>query len=138
MANDATISLVGTVLQEPTNRQVNNSTVLSLRVGVQTTKKQENSQWPASDVYDVAVWGKTGEALMNRVKAKTKIWVTGDFMLGEPWKDRQGVEHQSLRVTADRVKVLSGGGNYTNNNNNNNNTNNNNSQNSPEDEEAPF
>ena len=133
MANDARISIVGTVLQDPTNRQVNNSTVLSMRVGVQTTKKQEGSQWPASDVYDVAVWGKTGENLMSHVKAKTKVWVTGDFMLGEPWQDRQGKEHQALRVTASHVKILSGGNN-TNSNNNNNNT-----HAAPaEDEEAPF
>lgn len=134
MANDARISIVGTVLQDPTNRQVNNSTVLSVRVGVQTTKKQEGSQWPASDVYDVAVWGKTGEALMGRVKAKCKVWVTGDFMLGEPWQDRQGKEHQSLRVTASHFKILSGGNTNSNNNNTSNNT-----QAAPaEDEEAPF
>ena len=131
MANDARISIVGTVLQDPTNRQVNNSTVFSMRVGVQTTKKQEGSQWPASDVYDVAVWGKPGEALMGRVKAKSKVWVTGDFMLGEPWQDRQGKEHQSLRITASHVKILSGGGTYNNNNNN--------TRQAPvEDEEAPF
>lgn len=136
MANDATISLVGTVLQDPTNRQVNNSSVLSIRVGVQTTKKKEGSQWPESDVYDVAVWGKAGENLMGKVKAKTKVWVNGDFMLGEPWTDRQGEKHQSLRVTADRVKVLSGG-NYTNSGNRNYN-NNNNKPAEEETEEAPF
>lgn len=130
MANDARISMVGTVLQDPTNRQVNSSTVFSMRVGVQTTKKQEGSRWPASDVYDVAVWGKAGESLMGKVVAKTKVWVTGDFMLGEPWQDRQGKEHQSLRVTASSVKILSGGNNTNSNNNN---------QSAPaEDEEAPF
>lgn len=134
MANDASISAVGTVLQDPTNRQVNGSTVLSMRVAVQTTKKQEGSQWPASDVYDVAVWGKPGEALLNKVKAKTKIWWNGDFMVGEPWTDRAGKEHISLRSTAHQVKVLgSGNGNYTNKGNNNNNT-----QQAPADEEAPF
>ena len=133
MANDARISLFGTVLQDPTNKQVNNSTVFSMRVGVQTTKKQEGSQWPASDVYDVAVWGKPGESLIGKIKAKTKVWVTGDFMVGEPWKDRQGKEHLSLRVTASHVKVT-GNGNYSSNNNSNNNT-----QAVPaEDEEAPF
>lgn len=132
MANNARISLVGTVLQDPTNRQVNNSTVLSMRVGVKTTKKQEGSQWPASDVYDVAVWGKTGENLMPRIKAKTKVWVTGDFMLGEPWQDRQGKEHQALRVTASHVEVLSGGNTASNNNNTAQ------QQATTEDEEAPF
>ena len=128
MANNARISLVGTVLQDPKNNQVNSSTVLSMRVAVKTTKKQENSQWPASDVYDVSVWGKTGEGLLNRIKAKTKVWVTGDFMIGTPWKDRQGNEHQSLRVTASHVEILSGGSS----------SNNNNTQPVSDDEDAPF
>lgn len=123
MANNAHISILGTVMQDPTNRQVNNSSVLSMRVAVKTTKKQENSQWPASDVYDVSVWGKLGENLMNRIKAKTKVWVCGDFMLGETWTDRNGKEHQSLRITANHVEPVSNGsssGNYNNNNSNNN------------------
>ena len=119
MANDARISLVGTVVQDPQNRQVNNYTVFSMRVSVATTKKQANSPYPATDLYDVAVWGKAGEALIDKIKAKTKVWVTGDFMAGEPWKDRNGEQHISLRVTADHVKILSGG-NFNNNNNNNN------------------
>ena len=109
MANDAHISLIGTVIQEPQNRQVNSTTVFSMRVAVQTTKKQENSQYPASDYYDVAVWGKAGESLIDKVKAKTKVWVTGEFMLGEPWKGRDGKENISLRVNASHVKILSGG-----------------------------
>lgn len=137
MANNAHISLVGTVLQEPTNRQVNNTTVLSLRVAVKTNKKQEGSQWPATDVYDVAVWGKPGETLLERVKTKTKVWVTGNFMLGEPWKDRQGKEHQSLRVEANHVEILSGG-NYNGNSNYNNNNNTNQNTTPDTDEEAPF
>ena len=65
MANDAHINFVGTVLQDPTNRQVNGNTVLGLRVAVQTTKRQEGSQYPASDIYDVSVWGKQAESLME-------------------------------------------------------------------------
>ena len=134
MANDARISIFGTVIQDPTNKQINNSTVFSMKVAVQTTKKQQNSPYPATDIYDVAVWGKIGESLISKVKAKTKVWVTGDFMLGEPWKDRQGNDHQSLRVTASHVKVISGG-NYTGNNQN---YTANNAANEINDEEAPF
>ena len=120
MANDAHITFVGTVLQDPTNRQVNNNTVLNLRVAVQTTKKQENSQYPASDIYDVSVWGKAAESLMTRVKARSKVYVNGDFMLGEPFTDRNGKEHTSLRVGNAAVKVLSGGGSSQNASRNNN------------------
>ncbi len=128
MANDAHINFVGTVLQDPTNRQVNGNTVLSLRVAVQTTKRQEGSQYPASDIYDVSVWGKQAESLMERCKAKSKVYVNGDFMLGEPWTDRQNKEHQVLRVNNAQVKVLSGGSASAPANNNSN----------EEDEEAPF
>ena len=120
MANDAHISMIGNVMGEPRNQQVNGTTVFNMRVAVSTTKKQENSQYPASDLYEVTVWGKAGETLIGRVKAKTQVWVTGDFMVGEPYKDRNGTEHMSLRVTANRVKILSGGNNTYNNNNNNN------------------
>jgi len=112
MANDAHISLVGTVITEPTNKQVNSSTVFSMRVAVNTTKKQEGSQYPASDIYDVSVWGKQGEYLIDKVKIKARVWVTGDMMMGEPWTDRQNITHVTPRVTANAVKVLSGG-NYT-------------------------
>ena len=132
MANNAHVALVGMVIKDPTNRQVNNSTVLSMTVAVKTTKKQENSQYPANDLYEVSVWGKAGESLLNSVKAKTRVFVTGDLMLGEPWTDRNGKEHQSLRVNANFVEILSGG-NYNRNNNNNT------QQAAPaSDEEAPF
>ena len=52
-------------------------------------------------------------------------------MIGDPWQDRNGNSHQSLRVTANAVKILSGG-NYNGNNNNNNNSQ------PAEEEEAPF
>ena len=128
MANDATITFVGTVMQEPTSRQVNSSNVFSMKVAVQTTKKQEISPQPASDIYDVAVWGKLGEGLLRQVKAKTKVWVTGDFLVGEPWTDRQGKEHTTLKVTANKVKVLSGGNPVQYNNN----------KPAPAEEEDPF
>lgn len=139
MANNAHISFIGTVMQNPTNRQVNNTTVVSLKVAVKTTKKQDNSPWPASDYYDVSVWGKPGENLMSRIKPKTKVWVCGDFMVGEPWKDRDQKEHLSLKVTAFTVEILSGG-NYNSNNtlNSNYNNNNNTQPDTSEDEEAPF
>lgn len=128
MANDANINIFGTVLQDPTNKQVNNSTVLSMRVAVQTTKKQQNSPYPASDIYDVSVWGKAGESLLGKVKAKTKVWISGDFMVGEPWKNRQGETQTSLRITANHVKIISGG----------NMTGNNHQAAEQTDEEAPF
>lgn len=113
MANNARVTFIGTVISEPTNKQVNNTTVFSMKVGVKTTKKQEGSQYPASDVYEVSVWGKPGEYLIPKIKAKTKVWVCGDMMMGEPWTDRNGTTHISPRVNAEIVEITSGG-NFTN------------------------
>ena len=117
MANNARVTLVGTVISEPSNRQTSNGqTVFSMKVGVKTTKKQEGSKYAVSDVYDVSVWGKPGENLIGKVKAKTKVWVCGDQCMGEPWNDREGVTHISPRVNASIVEIMSGG-NFQNNNN---------------------
>lgn len=118
MANNARVSFIGVVISEPSNRQTTTGqTVFSMKVGVKTTKKQENSKYAVSDVYDVSVWGKPGENLIGKVKAKTKVWVCGDQCMGEPWNDRNGVTHISPRVNASIVEIMSGG-NFQNNNNN--------------------
>lgn len=118
MPNNAHVTLYGTVIGAPTNRQVNNSTVLSMKVAVQTTKKLENPKNPkypyASDIFDVAVWGKNAEFLMNSVKDKSRVMVVGDFMMGNPWQDRNGETHINPQVTATSVTVT-GGWNTTNN-----------------------
>ena len=106
MANDAHVAMVGTVMADPKSRQVNDSTVLDIRLAVTTTKKQEGSQYPASDFYDVKVWGKLGERLMQTVKAKSKLFVTGDMYMGEPWQDRDGNTHINPIVRADSIKDL--------------------------------
>lgn len=109
MASDAFVTLTGTVVKEPKTSIYNNTTILTLSVAVQTTKKQKDSKYYESDLYQVTLWGKKGETLVGRIQVKTKVLVTGTLMLSEPWKDRNGKEHQSLSVTADNVKILSGG-----------------------------
>ena len=113
MANNARVTFIGTVISEPANRVTsNNQTVFSMKVGVKTTKQQEGSQYPVSDVYDVSVWGKPGEKLIGKIKAKTRVWVAGDMQMGEPWTDRNNTTHISPRVNASIVEILSGG-NFT-------------------------
>ena len=120
MANNAKISLYGTVITEPKMKTVNNSQVMTLKVGVMTTKKQEGSQFPVSDIYDVNIWGKKADALVGKAKSKAKVWVTGSFQTGEQWTDRNGKINIPLHVMADDVRVVSGGGEYKPNNYNNN------------------
>ena len=110
MANDAHVTIVGTVLQDPTNRQTsNNNTMLNIRVGVQTTKQKEGEKYPQSDIYDVVCFGKSAEYLIGKVAKKTKLLVIGDMQMGEPWTDRNGVTHINPRVNGQTIKILSNG-----------------------------
>lgn len=116
MANDAHVTLYGTVLQDPTNRQTsNNSTMFNIKLAVQTTKQKEGDKYPQSDIYDVVVFGKPAEYLIGKVKAKTKLLVIGEQQMGDPWTDRNGVTHISPRVNSSNVKILAGGS-WNNNN----------------------
>lgn len=105
MANDARINLVGNVINEPKTNQWNNSTVLSFSVGVRTTKKQENSQYYESDIYNVSVWGKQGENLLTPLQKGTMVWVEGDLMM-RSYKNRNNETVVSPSVNASMVKVL--------------------------------
>ena len=136
MANKATVFIrQGVVMQEPKTSQTStNSTWLKLNVAVQTTKKQEGSQYPASDFWNVNVFGKAAEALLGKIHAKTKIDIVGDMYMGEPWTSRDGKTNITPICNATSIDIVSGG----TTSNNKNNYNNRNNQNTEETEEAPF
>jgi single stranded DNA-binding protein len=139
MPNNAHVTLVGTVMQEPKNSQTStNQTWLKINLAVQTTKKDPNPKNPKypylSDFYNVNVYGKQAENLMDKVKSGSKLVVIGEMYMGEPWQDRQQQTHITPTVTANNITIVSSGN--TNRTYNNSNTNNNTQ---PEtEEEAPF
>ena len=108
MANDAHVSLVGNVISEPRNSQYNGSTLLSFGVSVATTKKKENSQYYETDIYNVSVWGKAAEFLIDKLQKQTMVWVEGEQSM-HTFKDRNGEEHTSPSVKANSVKILAKG-----------------------------
>ena len=77
-------------------------------MSVRTTKKQENSQYYESDIYNVSVWGKPAEYLMTVLQKGTMVWVEGDLMM-RTYKDRNGNDRTTPAVTAAMVKVLAKG-----------------------------
>ena len=120
MANNATVSLYGTVITDPTNKQTQNGkTMLSMTCSVQTTKKSNDPKYPnQTDLYNVFVFDRFAESLIPTIKKGTKLYIVGDLQMGDPWTDRNGVTHVSPQVTATKLIVTSGG-NWNNNNRSN-------------------
>lgn len=110
MANDARTNLVGNIINEPKTNTWNNSTILSFTVSVRTTKKQEGSQYYETDLYDITVWGKQGENLLNSIQKGTMVWVEGDQMM-KSYKNRNGETVIRPSISASMVKVLAKGKN---------------------------
>lgn len=105
MPNNAKISFVGNLVREPVTRQAGASTVVSFTVAVNTMNKAPDGSY-ASDFYDVSVWGKNGEYLMEKVQKGTQVWVTGDFSTSE-YAAQDGTKRTALRVNATDVRPLS-------------------------------
>ena len=111
MANNATVSLYGTVTNDPTNQQTkNNNTWLKLKVAVQTTKPSNDVKFPhKSDFYDVNMFGKFAETIQPTVKKGCKVYIVGDLQMGEPWTGQNGETHVTPQVYANKLIVASGG-----------------------------
>lgn len=140
MANDARVNIVGNIINEPKTSQWNNTTILSFGISVRTTKKQEGSQYYESDIYNVSVWGKQGETLLNQIQKGTMVWVEGDQMM-RSYKNRNNETVTSPSVNASSVKILAKGksnGNYQRQDNATNNLANQMQQQVDSEEEPPF
>lgn len=117
MPNNAKINLIGNLTRDPETKDVNGNTVVSMSVAVNTNVRNQDGTYK-SDFYDVSVWGKPGEALMQRLQKGSGVWVSGEFTSGE-YVGRDGKNHVSLRVNnADvrgiaRLKGEGGGGAHT-------------------------
>lgn len=104
MANNAKINLVGNLTKDPTTRQIGAGNVVQLSVAVSTMNKAPDGTY-LSDFYDVSVWGKNGEYLMDKVQKGTQVWATGDFSTSE-YTAQDGQKRTALRVNASDVRPL--------------------------------
>ena len=104
MSNGAKVSLTGRLTKDPTQKDWQGTTVVSFSMAVNTTKKEGDKY--ISDFYNVSVWGKSGEFILPRIQKGTLVQVYGDLIL-QPYKDKTGVERQSLAVRATDVLPLS-------------------------------
>lgn len=104
MPNNAKVTILGNLTRDPATRTVGANNVVSFSVAVNTMSKKPDGNYD-SNFYDVSVWGKQGEYLMQRIQKGTQVWVTGDLELAS-YTDKEGNPRQTLRVNANDVRVL--------------------------------
>ena len=103
MANGAKVSLIGRLIKDPQQKNWQGTTVVSFTIAVNTTKKEGDKY--ISDLYNISVWGKSGEFIFPRVEKGTMVSVHGDLIL-QTYNDKNGAEQKALAVRASDVIPL--------------------------------
>ena len=100
MANDAKVFVTGNLIKDPTHTVANNQTVVSFTVAANTTLKKEDGSGYESNFYNVSVWGKPGEWLLEKIQKGTQVEVCGELMLQKYTNKKTGESGQSLNIKA--------------------------------------
>lgn len=95
-------SFIGNIVRDPELRPVGQSSVANFTIAVGwKSKDKEGVEW-----VNVNAWGKLGEIVAQYALKGTKVFVQGS-MKTEKYTDKNGVEKQTTKITADKVEFLS-------------------------------
>jgi single-strand DNA-binding protein len=103
------VVLVGNLTRDPELRHTPSGTaVCSLRLAVNTTRKDESGQWvDKPNYFDITVWGQQGENCAQYLAKGRPVAVDGRLEWRE-WEAQDGAKRQAVEVVADSVQFLGG------------------------------
>ena len=107
-ANINRVVLVGNLTRDPEMKHLPSGTALcSLRVAVNTRRKDESGQWTDKPNYfDVSVWGAQGESCAQYLSKGRPVAVDGRLEWRE-WEATDGSgKRQAVEIVADNVQFL--------------------------------
>jgi len=101
------VVLVGNLTRDPELRHTPSGTpVCSLRLAVNTRRKDESGQWTDKPNYfDITVWGQQGENCAQYLSKGRPVAIDGRLEWRE-WQDKEGNKRQSVDIIADSVQFL--------------------------------
>src|SRR5205823_9423227 len=108
-ANINRVVLVGNLTRDPALRHTPSGTpVCSLRVAVNTRRKDESGQWvDKPNYFDVTAWGQQGENCAQYLAKGRPVAVDGRLEWRE-WEAQDGSKRQAVEIVADSVQFLGG------------------------------
>jgi single-strand DNA-binding protein len=110
-ANINRVVLVGNLTRDPELRHTPSGTaVCSLRLAVNTRRKDQSGQWTEKPNYfDITVWGTQGENCAQYLSKGRPVAVDGRLEWRE-WDAQDGSKRQAVEIIADSVQFLGGRG----------------------------
>lgn len=102
------VALTGNLTKDPESHEVGSTSVVSLRLAVNGSKKNQQGVWEDKPNYfDVNVWGAQGESCMKYLSKGRPVAVNGRLEWSEWEKD--GKKNQAVRVVANQIQFLGNG-----------------------------
>ena len=103
------VVLVGNLTRDPELRHTPSGTpVCSLRLAVNTRRKDESGQWTDKPNYfDITVWGQQGENCAQYLSKGRPVAIDGRLEWRE-WEAQDGSKRQAVEVVAESVQFLGG------------------------------
>ena len=103
------VVLVGNLTRDPELRHTPSGTaVCSLRLAVNTRRKDESGQWTDKPNYfDITVWGQQGENCAQYLAKGRPVAIDGRLEWSE-WEAQDGAKRQAVEVIAESVQFLGG------------------------------
>ena len=100
------VTLTGNLTRDPENREVGGTTVGSLRLAVNASRKNQSGEWEdRPNYFDVTVWGPLAVNCGKYLAKGSKVAVDGRLEWQEWEKD--GQKRQAVKVVAQTVEFLS-------------------------------
>src|SRR2546430_979136 len=101
------VTIVGNLTRDPELRHTGSGTaVCSLRVAVNSQRKDESGQWvDKPNYFDVTVWDKQGENCAQFLAKGRPVAIDGRLDWRE-WDAQDGSKRQSVEIIADTVQFL--------------------------------
>ena len=103
------VVLVGNLTRDPELRHTPSGTpVCSLRLAVNTRRKDESGQWTDKPNYfDITVWGQQGENCAQYLAKGRPVAIDGRLEWRE-WEAQDGAKREAVEIVADSVQFLGG------------------------------
>jgi single-strand DNA-binding protein len=103
------VVLVGNLTRDPELRHTpSGMAVCSLRVAVNSSRKDESGQWvDKPNYFDVTVWGQQGENCAQYLAKGRPVAIDGRLEWRE-WEAQDGSKRQAVDIVADTVQFLGG------------------------------
>src|SRR6187397_493464 len=103
------VVLVGNLTRDPELRHTPSGTpVCSLRLAVNTRRKDESGQWTDKPNYfDITVWGQQGENCAQYLTKGRPVAINGRLEWRE-WEAQDGNKRQAVEIIAESVQFLGG------------------------------